>query len=67
MFNVLLVSGCFPRYFAGFGTSASGKPFVITTGQHFHSKFLSVSDAHNIVERLKDSWPLAQASYVVSD
>ncbi|MEZ9362926.1 hypothetical protein AB4175_24075 [Vibrio cyclitrophicus] len=67
MFNVLLVSGCFPRYFAGFGTSASGKPFLITTGQHFHSKFLSESDAHSIVERLQNSWPLAQVSYVVSD
>ena len=67
MVNVLLVSGCLPRYFAGFGTTASGKPFVITTGQHFHSKFLSASDAHSIVEHLKDSWPLAQVSYVVSD
>ncbi|CAK2467771.1 MULTISPECIES: hypothetical protein [Vibrio] len=67
MFNVLLVSGCFPRYFAGFGISSFGKPFVITTGQHFHSKFLSASDAHSIVEHLKDSWPLAQVSCVVSD
>ncbi|MCQ8869748.1 hypothetical protein [Vibrio splendidus] len=67
MVNVLLVSGCLPRYFAGFGTTASGKPFVITTAQHFHSKFLSASDAHSIVEHLKDSWPLAQLSYVVSD
>ncbi|PTP64697.1 hypothetical protein [Vibrio splendidus] len=65
MVNVLLVSGCLPRYFAGFGTTASGKPFVITTAQHFHSKFLSESDAHSIVERLKDSWPLSQVSYVV--
>ncbi|MGI9888514.1 hypothetical protein [Vibrio chagasii] len=66
MFNVLLVSGCLPRYFAGFGTSLNGKPFVITTTQHFHSKFLSESDAHSIVERLQNSWPLAQISYVVS-
>ncbi|TKF05622.1 hypothetical protein [Vibrio kanaloae] len=60
MVNVLLVSGCLPRYFAGFGTSSSGKSFVITTAQHFHSKFLSESDAHSIVERLQSSWPLAK-------
>lgn len=60
MVNVLLVSGCFPRYFAGFGISSFGKPFVITTAQHFHSKFLSESDAHSIVERLQNSWPLAK-------
>ncbi|MCW4438732.1 hypothetical protein ACED56_12360 [Vibrio splendidus] len=65
MVNVLLVSGCLPRYFAGFGTTASGKPFVITTAQHFQSKFLSSSDAHGIVERLQNSWPLAQVSYAV--
>ncbi|WP_439148426.1 hypothetical protein [Vibrio sp.] len=67
MFNVLLVSGCLPRYFAGFGTSVSGKSFVITTTQQFHSKFLSDSDAHSIVERLQNSWPLAHVSDVVSD
>ncbi|CAK2395320.1 conserved hypothetical protein [Vibrio crassostreae] len=66
MFNVVLVSGCLPRYFAGFGTSAHGKLFAITTTQQFHSKFLSESDAHSIVERLQSSWPLAHVSDVVS-
>ncbi|GMM87080.1 hypothetical protein [Vibrio fortis] len=66
MVNVLLVSGCFPRYFAGFGTTANGKSFVITTAQQFQSKFLSLSDANEIVNQLKSSWPLAQASFAVS-
>ncbi|NOI39450.1 hypothetical protein F0251_13510 [Vibrio sp. 070316B] len=66
MVNVLLVSGCFPHYFAGFGVTATGKHFVITTAQHFQSKFLSVSDAHAIVNQLQASWPLAQTSYPVS-
>ncbi len=63
--QILLVSGASPRYFAGFGVSQSGKPFVIATHQPFQAKHYSTSQANVDLDALKSAYPLAQLSVLI--
>ena len=63
--QILLVSGAYPRYFAGFGCTKSGTPTVMATAQLFHAKHFNQFDAGRVLETLKPSWPLAQVSFQI--